>query len=106
MPNKNYAKGRRLEYSIKKKLEKEGFTVFRTAGSHSACDLIAVNQKTIRFIQLKSSKKERKPYDSETDKFIKYLPRLPFGFHRELWIKVPREKEKITIVETVDEAWG
>jgi hypothetical protein len=31
----NYARGRRFEYRAKCFLEKQGFIVFRTAGSHS-----------------------------------------------------------------------
>ena len=41
MPNKNYIKGRAFEYTIKKKLEAEGWTVWRTPGSKSKTDLIA-----------------------------------------------------------------
>lgn len=37
-----YAKGRRLEYAVKKRLEAEGSLVFRTAGSHGAADLIEI----------------------------------------------------------------
>lgn len=40
----NYTKGRGFEYWVKKKLEANGFTVFRSAGSHSAADLIAIRQ--------------------------------------------------------------
>jgi len=46
MPNKNYIKGRAFEYTIKKKLEAEGWTVWRTPGSKSKTDLIAI-QKAI-----------------------------------------------------------
>ena len=42
MPNRNYNKGRAYEYKIKKRYEKLGYTVFRTAGSHSPADLIAL----------------------------------------------------------------
>ena len=42
MSNKNYVRGRNFEYKIKKKYEKKGYIVFRTAGSHSVADLIAI----------------------------------------------------------------
>ena len=45
MPNANYQRGRAAEYRVKAKLEKAGFTVFRTAGSKSPCDLIAISEK-------------------------------------------------------------
>lgn len=55
MPNKNYLRGRRREYAIKKALEREGMIVCRTAGSHSQFDLIAINpvDGIINFIQVK-----------------------------------------------------
>ena len=55
MPNANYQKGRRKEYSLKKKFEREGFIVLRTAGSHGFADLIAIDRdaRVIKFIQCK-----------------------------------------------------
>ena len=44
MPNKNYIKGRAFEYTIKKKLEAEGWTVWRTPGSKSKTDLICIKK--------------------------------------------------------------
>jgi hypothetical protein len=38
--SKQYIKGRFFEYRVKKKLEKEGCIVLRTAGSHGLFDLI------------------------------------------------------------------
>lgn len=64
MPNINYLRGRAHEYRLKDKLEKEGYIVFRTSGSHGIADLIAVKPQLIgdadmfpevRFIQIKSS---------------------------------------------------
>lgn len=54
MPNKNYLRGRRLEWQVKKDLEQDGWTVMRTAGSHGFADLIALKGDTIRFIQCKT----------------------------------------------------
>lgn len=42
MPNKNYVKGRAFEYKIRDHYLKQGYTVFRTAGSHSVADLIVL----------------------------------------------------------------
>lgn len=55
MVNKNYAKGVRKEYKIMHELEREGFIVLRTAGSHGFADLIAIHKtkNLIRFIQCK-----------------------------------------------------
>lgn len=41
MPNAHYDRGRGAEYRAKKRLEADGWTVFRTAGSKSPCDLVA-----------------------------------------------------------------
>jgi Holliday junction resolvase len=66
----NYIIGARSEYAVKAVFEKEGYFVFRSAGSHSPCDLIAVKfspkrwldfryVKEIRFIQVKSQRAKR-----------------------------------------------
>ena len=66
MPNKNYVKGVKKEYKIKKQFEMKGYTVLRTAGSHGFADLIAIDLKLKRilFIQCKpdnySKSKEKK----------------------------------------------
>ena len=42
MPNNNYKAGYRLELSTKKKWEKNGYYVIRSAGSHGIADLVAL----------------------------------------------------------------
>lgn len=56
---KLYNAGRKLEYRLKKELEKQGYLVIRSAGSHSPFDLVALNPHTnkIRFIQVKQGAK-------------------------------------------------
>lgn len=54
MPNAQYRRGARIEYIIKKIYEDDGYTVFRSAGSHGPADLVAVNGKSVLFIQIKS----------------------------------------------------
>lgn len=58
MANKNYLRGRRLEYKIKHDYEREGWTVMRTAGSHGPYDLIAIRvisgKVNIHLIQCKA----------------------------------------------------
>lgn len=64
MPNQNYRRGRAKEYLLKDRLEKDGYTVFRTSGSHGVADLIALKPRVdgeadkwpeVRLIQIKSS---------------------------------------------------
>ena len=48
-----YHKGRRFEYQFKKFLQKKGYIVLRTAGSHGFADLIAVGKNgEVIFYQL------------------------------------------------------
>lgn len=45
--NKNYNRGRAFEYRVKKYLEDRGWTVFRTAGSHSKADLVCIKNSVV-----------------------------------------------------------
>lgn len=61
MPNKNYLRGRRLEWQVQKDLEKAGWHAVRTAGSHGAYDIIAFKYLSsgtlhLRCIQCKTAK--------------------------------------------------
>jgi len=49
MTNSNYRKGADFERRVKKKLESDGWIVFRSAGSHSPADLIAAKRDTQKF---------------------------------------------------------
>lgn len=68
MPNINYRRGRAKEYKIFHDLEKEGYLVFRSAGSHGVADVIAMKPEkcgradhfAVRFIQVKSSINRKK----------------------------------------------
>ena len=70
-----YRRGADFERRVKARLEEQGWTVFRTAGSHSPADLIAFKpidtgdryEVDVRFIQCKSgvakmSKRERQEF--------------------------------------------
>lgn len=50
-----YQKGARREYAIKSKLEKKGYFVMRSAGSHGPADLIAIHpmKNKVKLIQSK-----------------------------------------------------
>ena len=76
MANKNYIKGRRLEYEVMKALAEEYPVVMRTAGSHGMFDVIAVGRDTL-FIQVKSGKYESTKalagiLDADLDKSNRY----------------------------------
>jgi Holliday junction resolvase len=84
MQNKNYLSGRRKEYELKKMLENQNFTVLRTAGSKGVFDLIAFDTDSIRFIQVKSSRRKKKTYKQEIER-LKFV-QLPDHCTKELWI--------------------
>ncbi len=58
-----YAKGYRCEREAKAFLEKQGFFVVRSAGSHSPADLVAIRYREVWLVQVKAktlpSKAER-----------------------------------------------
>jgi hypothetical protein len=47
MTNRAYVNGANFERRIKARLEADGWTVFRTAGSHTPCDLIGVRTEQL-----------------------------------------------------------
>ena len=49
MPNRKYANGANFERRVKARLEADGWTVFRTAGSHSPADLVALRHPGVPF---------------------------------------------------------
>lgn len=80
MPNKNYISGRNFEYRVKKYLEKEGWFVVRTAGSHSPVDLVAFSLAPL-FIQCKNYDYPTRNELETMFKFIKSLsPHLSANF--------------------------
>ena len=64
----NYSKGRAFEYRVKRYLEDKGFVVFRTAGSHSQADLIALKHGEVWLVQCKSGNGYLLP--AEKDKLL------------------------------------
>lgn len=55
MSNSNYKRGRALEYKAMKYLRENGCSfVTRSAGSHSAADIVAVKDNQVLFVQVKA----------------------------------------------------
>jgi len=73
MPNANYIRGRNKEYRLKKKYEKKGYIVLRTAGSHGFADLIAIKNlglvNQIIFIQAKPKNFNKKESERLYEKY-------------------------------------
>jgi Holliday junction resolvase len=77
-----YIKGRRYEYLIKNKLEKEGYIVIRASGSHGKWDIAAIHPllKEIKLIQVKYKKNVRsKNIASILGKYMVYDELLIIG---------------------------
>ena len=96
IPNKNYRKGYRFEYQIKKKLEKDGWLVVRSGRSLGIADLIAIKDRMVLFLQLKATKGKIFYYKGEMRDEIQGFPfRLVVRFDRRKTI-VTEPKKKIT----------
>ena len=92
MPNRQYAKGRRTEYKAMRLLEASGHLAFRTAGSHSPFDIIAVTSTCVRFIQLKSD------YLSTIDREALEQIRVPANATKESWRWPDRQDPIVTVI--------
>jgi len=68
MPNRNYDRGRVLEYRTIKNFEEMGCTAIRSAGSHGLTDVIAWDTRSIWYIQVKSGTSRMSPADIESFK--------------------------------------
>jgi Holliday junction resolvase len=92
----NYTKGRRFEYKVMRLLEKVGYHVYRTAGSHGDFDVIAwhSNEPRIRFIQVKSGKPATK---KEREHLRTLRAIMPRNANVELWEYPKRGQEKIYV---------
>jgi hypothetical protein len=94
MPNRNYIRGRRKEYKAIALLEASGYSAVRTAGSHSAFDVIGWSSLGVRFIQLKVDR------ISAVEREHLQLLRVPPGVSKEVWIWEDRAKAPvITIIK-------
>ena len=90
-PNRNYIKGRKLEYELKKMYEEMGCVVVRSAGSHSVVDLVVMRPTTgVIFVQAKVCKSE-----TEAKRMIANFKKKPFlpescHYSQSFVVKVPR----------------
>jgi Holliday junction resolvase len=90
MPNRNYQRGRDSEYKAQRELEALGYQTARTAGSHGAADVIAWNRCHVRYIQIKTFKKQKGNYKDDLEKIDALL--LPPHSQAELWVRQIRKQ--------------
>ena len=88
MPQTNYQRGYRLERLAVKQLRDKGYYVIRSAGSHGAADIIALNPTTIMIIQI--GVKGRK--DAADREMLRRVP-APAGAIREMWLWDSKARE-------------
>lgn len=98
MPNKNYLKGRNAEYLAMDQLKKNGWTVFRQAGSHSCADIIAIDINMVKLIQVKSCKTKTCKMETVPRHLVKEMKAFqaipcPINVKKELWMKLPNTSE-------------
>jgi len=82
----HYKKGRRYEYYWKNKLEKQGYIILRTAGSHGFADLIAISpeKEEVLFIQIKTFRKNITPKQIQS-LFKKEIKKIPSWIAGKNW---------------------
>lgn len=90
----NYTRGARAEYLAARHLERVGYFVLRSAGSHGPVDLVAVGPAGVRLIQVKRT---GNGYISNTEleearDLLRSVP-CPAGVTRELWVWDAGQKE-------------
>ncbi|MGB9866553.1 MAG: hypothetical protein ACPLPR_01395 [Bacillota bacterium] len=84
----NYRRGYLGELKAVRLLEAEGYTVARTAGSHSPFDVVAVGRSCVRLIQVKRVKRGGvHPALEEGKRNLSRVP-CPPCTSREVWVWV------------------
>ena len=91
-----YAKGRRLEYAVKRRLEVAGYTVFRCVASRP-CDLIAIRQGSLLLVECKSG---HNPY--APPKHLKRLAILAETIGAKAILAVRKDRETIHFYEVAE----
>jgi len=90
--NKLYRKGYYYERKVKQILEKDGYLVWRSPGSKSPIDIIAIDNKgNVRLIQVKSHKNIKKEEIETLKELAKKYENVP-NVEIELWIFNKRQK--------------
>lgn len=87
--NKNYRRGRRLEYIIVDMFNSSGWLVHRSAGSHGIADVIAIKKDVVLLIQCKYG---TKPTKDERLKMFNSQSNLGKNMFVVLAYKKPRTK--------------
>lgn len=88
---KNRAKGNQEEQRTIERLKKYGYYVIKSASSLGVFDMIAINSKEVRFIQVKYTKDPKKKFKTVIEE-IENFESPPFVF-KELWVWYPHIRD-------------
>jgi len=96
-----YRKGYELERRVRKRLERMGYFVVRSAGSGTAIDLVAISQLGhVRLIQV-----TRNVTSKHKKELIELAKRLSLsGVNIELWVMQNRKLKVIHVHELIEKA--
>lgn len=89
MPNRNYIRGRAMEYKCMQELTELKFICWRTPGSKSCVDVIAMDINGFKLIQVKRKKsfKGGSYYNKSDPNIVKLIElEVPMNCHKEIWI--------------------
>lgn len=86
MANHNYNSGRAFEYAVMRYFERQGFTVFRCAGSHSAVDVIVTGGVDTNILVQCKKERKRGSY-KEDEESLRMLSVADNGWQKMLFIK-------------------
>ncbi len=88
--NGNYLRGYRVERRAKERLEKLGYLVVRSAGSHSPVDMVGIGVNDIKLVQCKSMQ-FGKPYNPRAELTALSALTAPQNASIELWVYEQRK---------------
>ena len=96
MSNRNYTRGRRVEYLARDRLRQRGFCVIRSAGSRTPVDLVAGKHRQVLFVQTKRTRRPLTDARSVLSRFQSEITRLQEVYRKvelpvELWVYTDRE---------------
>jgi len=94
--NRNYTRGRRVEYLARDRLRQRGFCVIRSAGSRTPVDLVAGKHRQVLFVQTKRTRLPLSDARSVLSRFQSEIARLQEVYRTvelpvELWVYTDQE---------------
>lgn len=102
MVNKNYTRGYCTERRIFHDLEKKGYKVFRTAGSHTLFDILAIKNDELLLIQAKRVKGKYYSFKKDIEEIKVWKTKKKINVKKQFWIYLDRLKGRKAGFEVID----